>query len=152
MGYKSYISKKDSRRFLKLPSDHDVSLISQQIDTHFTTRLFHAEKDWCTGRTKSFQDHLHFSHSILHQLDDLRNISVCEMSLRTPLNNEPDVSRSSLASKNSTNFPNNSSQQSFIWPSALPHMPDWNTKELHIWFSKYNSPRIWRLIAADRWW
>jgi len=30
MGYKSYISKKDSRRLLKLPPDYDVGSISQQ--------------------------------------------------------------------------------------------------------------------------
>ena len=30
MKYKSYILKKDSRNFLKLPPDHDVGLISQQ--------------------------------------------------------------------------------------------------------------------------
>ena len=108
---------------------------SGPIDTHFTSRSFHAEKDWCTGRTKSFQNHLHFNHSILHQLDDLRNISVCEMSLRKPFYNGPDVIGSSLALKNSTNFPNNSSQWSFIWMSAPLHMPNWITEEPHIWFS-----------------
>jgi len=37
MGYKSCISKKDSRRFLKLPTDHDVGLISQHVYYLYTT-------------------------------------------------------------------------------------------------------------------